>query len=362
MCEVGPSYKEYVSKDGTILVKMKKDLYGLIKAPKRWNVQIADLLRKFGFQQHPLEPCVFVYKADDGVCYLLLYIHRLYQRSPAGARQGLYQQSLPWYQLERRQSAWLSGPGDRPDVAKLSMTGYIKDLLETTGTIGYADSPAGPHLFEVCPDEEAELLDKAAAKSFHTVVMKCHYLAKRMRFEILTAVAGLATRVQNPDLDDKLKLNRLLCYLNKVKEQLLKIRIDPAMQITAYIDASYAVHSNMMSLGGMCITMGSGCSLAKPYQIKLSTKSSTESELVAASDNLGEALFIHEFLTLLGYKLLPVLFLENNMSTIALIKNGRPESDASRHIKIRYYWVHHRAEVGDVILQHCSTEDMLAVY
>ena len=190
--------------------------------------------------------------------------------------------------------------------------------------------------------------------------MKCHYFAKRMRFDILTAVAGLATRVQKPDLDDKVKLNRLLCYLNKTKEHVLKIRIDPAMQITAYIDASYAVHSNMKSHGGMCITMGSGCILAKSYKIKLNTKSSTESELVAASDNLGEALFIREFLTLLGYKLPPVLFLEDNMSTIALIKNGRPESDASRHIKIRYFWVHHRAEVGDVIVQHCPTEDMLA--
>ena len=39
--------------------------------------------------------------------------------------------------------------------------------------------------------------------------------------------------------------------------------------------------------------MGSGCILAKSFKVKLNTKSSTESELVA--DNLAEALFIHFF-------------------------------------------------------------------
>ena len=50
MCEVNPSYKEYLRKDGAILVMLKKALYGLIEAPMRWNVHIADLLEKFGFQ------------------------------------------------------------------------------------------------------------------------------------------------------------------------------------------------------------------------------------------------------------------------------------------------------------------------
>ena len=286
-----------------------------------------------------------MYKGDDGSCYLLLYVNYIF----IGCTNAVLLERVKAYiKCHFPGIVWKDGHrrgyvGVETDQSELSMIGYIKDLLETTGTIGYADCPAGSHLFEVYPDEEAELLNKAVAKSFYTVVLKCHYLAKRMRFDILSAFAGLATRVQKPDLEDKLKLNRLLCYLNKTKEQVLKICIDPEMQITAYIDASYAVPSNMQSHGGMCIIVGSSCILAKSYKIKLNTKSFTESELVAASDHLGEALFIHEFLTLLGYKLPPVLFLEDNMSTIALIKNGCPESDASCRIKIRHFWVYHRA-------------------
>ena len=48
------------------------------------------------------------------------------------------------------------------------------------------------------------------------------------------------------------------------------------------------------------------------------------------------------------------------MIAIALIKNCCTDSDASRHIKLRYFWVHHCAEVGDVVVQNCPTEDMPA--
>ena len=191
------------------------------------------------------------------VCYLLLYVDDIFIGCTNAAlleRVKVYTKShfpgIVWRDglaTHCHNYVGLEIDLSEPGIATLSMTGCIKDLLETTGTIGYADSPADPYLFEVRSDEEAELPNKAAAMSFHTVVMKCHYLAERMRFDILTAAAGLTTRLQKPDLGDKLKLNRLLCYLNKTKAQVQKFRIDPEMQITAYIDASYAVHSNMKS-------------------------------------------------------------------------------------------------------------------
>ena len=69
----------------------------------------------------------------------------------------------------------------------------------------------------------------------------------------------------------------------------------------------------------------------------------------------GKVLSIHEFLTLQGYKLPPVMILKDIMSMIALIKDNCHESDASRDITICYFWAHHSAEVGDVIIQHCPT-------
>jgi hypothetical protein len=39
---------------------------------------------------------------------------------------------------------------------------------------------------------------------------------------------------------------------------------------------------------------------------------------------------------------------------------GGPASQRSRHIDIRYFWVHERLKSGTVSLTHLPTEDMVA--
>ena len=80
------------------------------------------------------------------------------------------------------------------------------------------------------------------------------------------------------------------------------------------------------------------------------TKSSTEAELVAASDALNQLLHARELLK--NQKkhqdnnddresyLMPSPFYQDNKSTIALIKVGRATHEKSRHINIRHFWIH----------------------
>ena len=361
-----PKYQEFVRKDGTMLVKLNKALYGLIEAPRRWHETATDKLISIGFKQSSIEPCLYIYRRGDVMCYAVRYVDDVFYATNSKEFSDYLQFELnkdfpgiKWKGgLEQEyvgmEMAFLS---DRS--VEIKMTG-INDLIESTNTIGFADSPAGDHLFTVKSEEEAEYLDKASAKAFHTTVAKCLYLGKRIRPDILTTVSFLCTRVLKPDQDDYAKLMRLLKYINKTKDESLRIKVTDDMQITAYIDASYAVHPDMKSHGGLCITLGEGSVLSKSYKIRMNTKSSTEAELIAASDNLGEAMWLRELLESIGYNPPPVRFLEDNMSTIRLIKNGRPESDASRHISIRYFWINWVYETKQAILQHCPTVDMVA--
>jgi hypothetical protein len=50
------------------------------------------------------------------------------------------------------------------------------------------------------------------------------------------------------------------------------------------VDASYAVHPDMKSHTGGLMSMGTGGLICKSSKQKLNTKSSTEAELVGASD------------------------------------------------------------------------------
>ena len=50
---------------------------------------------------------------------------------------------------------------------------------------------------------------------------------------------------------------------------------------------------------------------------------------------------------------------QDNKSTILLEKNGRRSSGKrTRHINIRYYFVHDRVKAGEIDIEHCPTDDM----
>ena len=57
--------------------KLLKALYGLKQSPRAWNASIDEYLRRIGFQPLEADPCIYVWKSDDGVIYLALYVDDL---------------------------------------------------------------------------------------------------------------------------------------------------------------------------------------------------------------------------------------------------------------------------------------------
>jgi hypothetical protein len=56
----------------------------------------------------------------------------------------------------------------------------------------------------------------------------------------------------------------------------------------------------------------------------------------------------------------PATILQDNMSTIAMIKNGAPTSARTRHINIRFFFAKDRVDNGEIKIVYCPTEDMWA--
>jgi hypothetical protein len=244
---------------------------------------------------------------------------------------------------------------------KVTMEGYVSDLLRTYEVTGRAASPALDNLFIV--REKSEKLSEEQKVTFHSAVAKCLYLAKRARPDILVTVSFLASRVQSPDCDDWSKLSRLFKYINDSKSLGIVLEPDTDMTIASYIDASYAVHGDMRSHAGTVIALGKGPVYTKSSKIKLMVKSSTEAEVVAASDGCTQVMWCKEFLAAqcdgkYGNKA-AVLF-QDNMSAIHLLNHESNNSDRTRHVNIRYYWIRDKVESNDINIVYMPTEDMVA--
>ena len=72
---------------------------------------------------------------------------------------------------------------------------------------------------------------------------------------------------------------------------------------------------------------------------KINTRSSTEAELVGASDYVAYTVWITGFLKHQGYKVRNNMFYQDNQSAIKLEKNGKNSASArSKHTGIRFFY------------------------
>ena len=56
----------------------------------------------------------------------------------------------------------------------------------------------------------------------------------------------------------------------------------------------------------------------------------------------------------------PATIRQHNQSTIHMIRQGRASMMRTKHINVRYFFVHDRIEKGDVNRIYTPTEDMVA--
>ena len=221
------------------------------------------------------------------------------------------------------------------------------------------NSPAGAHLFEI--NDHATLIPESDRKIFHKIVSKLLFISNRARPDIVVPISFLTSRVTKATTDDWKKLQRVLCYLQNTITMKLTISIDNTSVVKTWVDASYACHHDMRSHTGGTILMGKGVLYTRSTKQKLNTKSSTEAELVGASDFLSQTMWTKRFLEAQGYNVSKNEFFQDNMSAMHMEENGRSSAgQKSRHINIRYFFIKDRIESGDILLLHCPTERMIA--
>jgi hypothetical protein len=98
---------------------------------------------------------------------------------------------------------------------------------------------------------------------------------------------------------------------------------DELGKLRTWVDASYAVHPDMKSHTGGVMSFGTGGIICKSTKQKLNTKSSTEAEVVGASDYLPHTLWVKMFMEKQGYNIDKNVFEQDNKSAMKMETNGR---------------------------------------
>jgi hypothetical protein len=365
LAAIDPSYKKYRNPDGSVVVQLKKALYGCVESAKLWYDNLSATLVRLGFKKNRKDQCVFNKVVNGKQLSVVVYVDDLLCSCEDESALEVFAQQLidAYKEVKVHRGALHSYLGQTFDFsvkgkAKITMDGYVYDLLELYDVHHYAASPALSTLFDI--DPESERLAGDAAAEFHSRVAKLLYLAKRVRPDILCPVIFLCGRVKECTAQDRDKLDRVLGYLNATPSLGVVLEAPKGLQVLAYVDASYGVHADFKSHTGAVVSLGRGPIWAKSTRQKLNTKSSTEAELIAVSDALSQVIWTRDFLIEQGHELGPATLFQDNLSTIALALRGNSNAERTRHIAIRYFFVKDRIESREIAMEHLPTGDMIA--
>ncbi len=360
-----PSYASALNDQGYLLVKLEKALYGCVESAKLWYETLAKKLISVGFIPNSKDKCVFNKIHNGNQITIAVYVDDLFCSCVDPAALDWIEQEL---KAEFKELNVVTGKvhsylGQTLDFnvageVKVTMEGFISDLLDQCNIRGSVATPATCDLFKV--DESKPILSDNERSEFHSTTAKLLYLSKRARPDLLTALSFLTTRVKQPTIQDMDKLRRVLRYLNGSRELGLTLKAESPCKVFLYCDASFAVHPDFKSHTGAFITVGKGPVWTKSSRQKLNSKSSTEAELIGVSDALPQLIWTRDFLQEQGIKMVPSTIFQDNMSTIALMERGIATAATTRHFGIRLFFVKDRIEAGDMSVEYMPTVDMAA--
>jgi hypothetical protein len=249
-----------------------------------------------------------------------------------------------------------------PGKVKIDMTDYVKKMVEEfPEQVQGVSCPWNSNLTTV--DATSPNLSKDKAEMFHTFVAKGLFVCKRARQDIQPAVAFMTTRVREPNEGDWWKLKRMIGFLKETKDDVLTLEADSNGVITWHVDASFAVHEDFKSHTGATMSLGSGVIQSLSVKQKVNTRSSTEAELVSLDDVIAKVLWTRLFLEAQGYKIKQNVIFRDNQSSMKLEQNGKTSSGKrTRHFNIKYFYITDLIKNGEVTIEYCPTDAMLADY
>jgi hypothetical protein len=365
----------YEGRSKVLYVKMNMALYGLIISSLLYYKKFKRDIESIGFKVNPYDPCVanrmvngkqhtVTWHVDDLKSShvdpkvndeFLQWLKEKYANDDIGEVKAVRGKKHDYLAMILDYSI--------PGVLTVDMTAYVKAMVKDfpEKLEGSGKFPWTEKLFKV--DSASKQLSPERAKIFHTFVMKGMFLCKRGRQDIQPGIAFLSTRTTQPNEGDWTKLVKIMNYLKATQDDVASMSADDTQSIMWHVDAAFAVHNDFKSHTGATLTFGKGVVSSVCTKQKVNTRSSTEAELVAMDDVVSKVLWTHRFIEAQGFIVKHNIVYRDNTSSMRLEENGRASaSKRTRHFNIKYFYITDLIQRGEVEIQYCPTDAMLADY
>ena len=373
-CHPPPGYeRDHLDEHGRPMVcEVRKPVYGMAQAGRRWQRSLYPWLRAFGFKQSHGDANVFHMQRGDERLMLGCYVDDLFTLHTHDGVGSLYSEFVAalcdrWKVEDEGEVSDLLNveiSRDGPCVY-LRQTSYIDGIVQQYAPSGVPDSfkSTDTPACESLPQLVQEALEAESPPSpsdvhrFQAIVGSLNYCATHTRPDIALAVGLLCRALSRPTPALYEAALRVVYYLHRHRHLGLRYEASSSPQIVGYSDSDWATrHSTSGFIFQYCraaVSWGT----KKQATIALS---SCEAEIVAASEAAKEAVYLKAFLSELGLgQKSPVSLAVDNQSAINVAYNPEHHSRV-KHIERRHFFVREKVEDHELCVPFVRSADNMA--
>ena len=369
-------------KNGEMVLKLLKNLYGLKDAGRTWFEHLSDGLSSMNFVSTASDPCIFT-KGND---IIVLYVDDCIIIS-----QTKEEADVVYEELEKRKFK-LTDEGTMEEYLgilithgkdgsyRMSQPYLIERIIKSIPGMVDARSAKSPACSSVVLTKDVDGAARKEHWNYRSVIGMLNYLVNCTHPEMSYAVHQCARFCNDPKHVHEQAVKRTIRYLLNTKRNLngsnhgtqgILYRPDKSRSIDTYVDASFAGEwntswsdepSSVMSRTGYVI-LYANCPII--WCSKLQTEialSTTESEYIALSQSLRDVIpligLLRELQSVLSIPINPpkvhCTIFEDNKGCIDLV-NAPKMRPRTKHIALKYH--HFRSFVRDntISIQYVET-------
>ncbi|CAN6457819.1 unnamed protein product [Victoria cruziana] len=359
--------KGFISQDSNKVCRLKKSLYGLKQSPRQWYFAFHKAIIKLGYSPNQLDQCVYMWNSGSNFCLLSLYVDDiLLTRNDTEMITNTKKWLNKNFEMkDMGEASYILGIKISRDrnarTLRLSQENYIDQILRK---FGMADcKPVNTPIAKgtILSKDDCPAKGKMLNIPYAQAVGSLMYLMLGTRPDISFAI-GLVSRYQsNPDWHHWQVVKRIFRYLKGTRDLSLTFG-GGSLELVGYSDADFAgCKDDSKSTSGFVFTFGGGVVAWSCKKQGCVAQHTQEAEFIACNIAATFAVWMNKFLKELKLNLgkEPIQLFCDNQTAISLMKNGSVSS-RSKHIMVKYHYVHELIEKNEITVDFIPSPEMLA--
>ena len=358
----------YDDEDNTVK-HLKKSLYGLKQAGRKWYDTLKRTLADLGFSVSSADPGVFHAHVEDHRIIIAVHVDDCAITSSSGELLQSFKKKIN----ERHSITdlgpihWLLGIKVTRDqnarTISLSQQSYIDTIirrfnLQDAKAIPTPIVPGISYSTQDGPTNETEAarMDKTP---YREAIGSLMYAAVATRPDISFAVSMLSQFLENPGEAHWEAVKRIFRYLAGTREHALTYGGEEH-ELTGYTDADGSGQDHRRAISGFAYLIDGGAVSWRSRKQELVALSTAEAEYIAATHAAKEGIWLQRLIgELYDVVITPTTLHCDNQAALTLATTDNFHA-RTKHIDIRYHFIRHCVETGAFKLIYCPTDDMVA--